>query len=494
MSYTAFLENPWRNSAPAYGEAFFQHYPSPEYATGEVLLSSLYRSCGFATCGEKDVPAAGREFIRRCSSVQLHGQSGSELEISEWTTVVQRILESPKQANQSSKRLLQMSPLIPDIALYSGAARTTGNPWNPGKLVQNIISLGSKNPDDAQDLWAALAGSLEVVETDDIWARWLQHEFQLRASEVAWQRSPLQADVGLNEADCQSLHYPARSFCASLRALLRAKSLMTRRQWISLLEATLRLGGVSHILWLNSVHDRLWSSIRQVLLGEEAPSLSEVQSEIISLKMPFLSCGDPAMPVIRNMTSRYLLARLSINAVLWKLAEIGQEVEVLSGCDKIAEMLKAIESNRVALEGASLMADIQRAQDENAKLISCKKGIGANVLEFCRYVLGQRQTADPTLRGYDQGYYLRKKGDYSAAQFIVSLGPVALLAAVHCCLDGAIGPRSIHSLCRHLAAFGLELDKDDVISGELGQKLRALGLVLDSPDAESGMLLVQPFN
>jgi hypothetical protein len=37
------------------------------------------------------------------------------------------------------------------------------------------------------------------------------------------------------------------------------------------------------------------------------------------------------------------------------------------------------------------------------------------------------------------------------------------------------------------------MDHRDIPQNELGHQLRMLGLVLDSPDAESGMLLVPPF-
>jgi hypothetical protein len=108
-------------------------------------------------------------------------------------------------------------------------------------------------------------------------------------------------------------------------------------------------------------------------------------------------------------------------------------------------------------------------------------------------VLGQRQTADQNLRGYDQGYQLKKRAEYASAPWVVSLGPAALLALVHCCLAEAAGPRSVHRLCEHLAWYGMDVDIDDIAKSDLGKKLRMLGLVLDSPDAESGMLLVPPF-
>src|SRR5207248_246508 len=116
-------------------------------------------------------------------------------------------------------------------------------------------------------------------------------------------------------------------------------------------------------------------------------------------------------------------------------------------------------------------------------------GIGTNLVEFGRHVLGQRQTANDSLRSYDQGYALRKKGDYLSAPWVVSLGPAAVLALVHCCLKEADGPQSVQRFCQHMANYGVEVDQDDVSSSDLGHKLRMLGLVLDSPDAETGVLL-----
>jgi hypothetical protein len=55
------------------------------------------------------------------------------------------------------------------------------------------------------------------------------------------------------------------------------------------------------------------------------------------------------------------------------------------------------------------------------------------------------------------------------------------------------GPRSIHRLGQHLAAYGIAIDRHEIAASDLGHQLRMLGLVLDSPDAESGMLLLPPF-
>ena len=114
-------------------------------------------------------------------------------------------------------------------------------------------------------------------------------------------------------------------------------------------------------------------------------------------------------------------------------------------------------------------------------------------MEFARHVLGQRQVANPVLRGYDQGFSLRKRGTSNSSPWVVGLGPVSVLALVHCSLAGTTGPRSVRRLSQHLAGYGAIVDYRDIATNDLGHQLRMLGLVLDSPDAESGMLLVPPF-
>ena len=74
MALNEFYQSPTKNQHATYESAFFRMRPAPEYATGEVLLSSLYRKVGFPSVGESDVPGQGSEFFRRVQNPikQLH--------------------------------------------------------------------------------------------------------------------------------------------------------------------------------------------------------------------------------------------------------------------------------------------------------------------------------------------------------------------------------------------------------------------------------------
>jgi hypothetical protein len=494
MSLERFVSDPWKTSHRAYDESPFNIRPAPEFATAEVLVASLYRSLGFAGYSETNVPSAGREFDRASqqtkSSATLQGRVG----VDAWRTVLHGVLESPKQPNQSSKRFLQLSPIVPDVALYSGSARLSGSSWNPGALIQRMVQLGSDSVAAAEDLWNRMFEAVSVGEGDDIWARWLQEEFERRKrAGPNWGPHSLEPSPNLPDDEKLALFFPARQFVRDLDAILAAKRCMTRRQWVSLLEATVRLGSATHVLWLCDVTDKLWRQIRATLDGEDVCTPEHIQEQVVSCTRPYLAYGNPAVPIVRDYASRYLVARLGINLLLWQMEAMGTPVRSLSSCRDLHRLISQVAVLRPKLQAADFLTQFSTIQDEQARTVACKKGIGSNLVEFGRHTLGQRQTANESLRGYDQGYILRKRGEHAAAPWIVSLGPVAVLALVHCCLREAAGPRSVQRLCQHLGWYGIDVDRDDIAKSDLGRKLRMLGLVLDSPDAESGMLLVPPF-
>lgn len=495
MSISEYLLDPWKKSHKAYSDSAFGIRPAPEFATSEVVVSSLYRAVGFEHFNENMVSSSGRELDKK-----YQGSSkapANAIENDTWQTILHGVLASPKQSNQSSRRFLQMCPMVPDVNLYSGSARLSGNTWNPGALLQRLIQMGSPAAEDAEALWKSLFDALSVDNEDDAWARWLQEEFERRnLNGQKWAYAPLAAERNsLSPEDKQILDFPAQQFVIDLKAVISAKSAMTRKQWISLLESVVRVGAVSHVLWLASVNARIWECALAILNGQAAPTdLTETRSALFMSKAHYLTYGNVVMPTVRNITSAYLSGRLGCNVILWHLEQLGVSLSPLNSAEEVQNFLSIVDGNRNALISAGAITDFQQLVDEHARTLACKKGIGSNLMEFCRYSLGKRQTAETTLRSYDQSYFFNKRSPAKSAPWIVSLGPVALLAVVFCCLREFKGPRSVKHLSNHLSLYGISVTVDDIGTSELGRELRMLGLILDSPDAESGILLVPPFN
>lgn len=501
MTLANFTESPWKqeNTHPKYKQSALSISPAPEYASSEVLIASLYRTIGFGTISEGSVSQSGRELDRTIQKFRDKHPSrpaGAKVDADTWNTVLHGVLESPKLPNQSSKRFLQVAPLVPGNAIFSGSARLNGNPWTPGNLIRRMVWIGSKDKLAAQQLWADLFKALSVTETDDVFARWLEQETAAWGESPKWELVPIpDSDARLLDEDFLQFPFlPARQFTRDLRAIVQAKDAMTRRQWTSLLEAVLRLAAVSHVAWLCDVQTRIWRCLSDSINMKDSVSDSDLRELVFPATAQYMTYGGKALNGLKDRASGYLAARLGINTVLWSLEDVGISCDGdLSSSQGINQLCKQIRDNHEALASVNVLERVLDIREREARALNCGKGIGKNLNEFARHVLGQRQTAVQLLRGYDQGYILKKKGSSSSSPWVVSLGPVAVLALVHCALAGMGGPRSIHRLGQHLAAYGIAVDRHDIARNDLGHQLRMLGLVLDSPDAESGMLLLPPF-
>lgn len=500
MTLEKFSLAPWQTSCQIYKDSPLSISPAPEYASPEVLVASLYRALGFGSVSEGSVPQAGRDLEQKLQKLRDKRQdppSTATLGVEDWNAVLHGVLESPKLPNQSAKRFLQVTPLVPSLANFSGSARLSSNSWPAGSLVRRMVWLGSRDHETAQALWRELFDALGVGAHDDVFARWLEQETNAWGGYPSWQPAPIPrteiANLSHDDFDCARF-MPARQFAKDLRALILAKPAMTRRQWTSLLEAILRLATVAHVTWLCDVQARTWRCLSDALVGAGPVGTDATRAVVFPDGVQYMTYGGKALHGLKDKASSYLAARLGINALLWSLSDLSIPYQGdIASSKGIASLCSHIRENRQALVDAGIQATLADIREQEARALSCKKGIGANMLEFARHALGQRQTAAQLLRGYDQGYFLKKKGSSASSPWVVSLGPVAVLALVHCALAGMGGPRSIHRLGQHLAAYGVIVDGQDITRNDLGHQLRMLGLVLDSPDAESGMLLLPPF-
>ncbi|MDP6771763.1 MAG: hypothetical protein QF704_13765, partial [Anaerolineales bacterium] len=168
MTLDQFVANPWASSSihNAYRESFLHMRPAPEFASGEVVLASLYRNVGFSEISEGKVPANGRAFLKLLEKKKRPGDqiSATGIDDDTWIKIVTKSITSPKQPNQSSKRFLQLCPVVPDTVLYSLSARLSSNSWNPGSLIARILCMGEESEQRALAVWQQLFDSLSIKE------------------------------------------------------------------------------------------------------------------------------------------------------------------------------------------------------------------------------------------------------------------------------------------------------------------------------------------
>ena len=499
-----FLDSPWKPESLniKYLDSFLHSSPSPEFATGEILLSSLYRNVGFnKAVSEKKPPKNGRALVKNVGTRKRPNVTESPTEVNDdlWETIVKKSITSPKQPNQSKKDFLQLSPIVPDTTIYSMAARLAGNPWNPGKLIARMIGMGADDKSTALDLWVDIFDHLSVTKDhDDIWARLLQKELKSwRISELedAWEKPDALPLKDSEVFENLRLKTPASDFVKDLQAALALKTCLTRRQWISMLESLCRVASSSHVMWLCSKNVRLSKMLEQALEHGQIFNLEKVQSEL-EMNECFWALGQPAGKVIAEVARNHIRSRVSINLILNEVSDstFFKDEEInLTSLKGIVDTLNHLALNKDHFNYTDYRNNLSDILELEPKMTACKKGISKNIVEFISYVMQQRKTSEPGLDSYDQGYFLRKKGAHSNSPWVVSLGPAALLLMVHCTVTRINGPATVADLTEQLARYGLEADVQQDKNSNIHKLLRSLGLVVESPDAEGGMVIKSPF-
>ena len=472
---------------------------SPEYNIGEVSLASLYRQVGWKNLddqrrfSETKVNEEAKFFFKELSNSTE--RDGDLLAIDDWKRIVEISLSTPKMRSQAKSKHPILYPFVPDCALYSNAARLSGNPWNPGNLIEKIILLGSDSEKEANDLWEELFQALSCNhenENEDFLARLVTQQFMPRRSKnVIWKKNDFSQKV--NRIDKEILqNSPASIFAKDLKKIISLKNQLTRRQWLSTLEANVRIVCAAHILWICNLNSIIWDFYKSAF-NDEIISEESLLQELKLRANELWKLEEKAVPVIKEQVQSFIKAQISIKFIINKLEKEGEEIQ-LKTLNDIYNVGLIIRSRIINNQwNKSVLGDINMKSEEDTRLLNCKSGISKNIFEFVRYSLGQKQTADPHKKNYDQSFWLRKNGNYSAAPWIVDLGPASILSMVYCCSYKYDQNRTIKDLLDHLGHYGIIINQNDLHRSNLLNTLSTLQVVSDSPDAEGGMVIINPF-
>ncbi|MGJ4897493.1 hypothetical protein ACQR2B_17400 [Bradyrhizobium oligotrophicum] len=518
MNVSEFQTAPTNKRHPAYAASMLSG-TAPEWSTGEVLLSSAYRSLLLGV-SESSVDL---ENIKRAHELMPGAVGGPEL----WSRLFSSRggIRSPFRHGQYSPlSSQQLMPLVPSVARIAGVlGKRPRSRWNPSNLLQEIIGSALDRA-AGEALIRELGAALAIADDDDVFARFT--EASLRSGLQGIQPEPGQdfpyLSLQLGEDDCRAFRAasnnrqlcPSERFCTDLRAVVGLKPSLTRRQWTVLVEAILRLGLGMHALWICKANNIAWELALTAASGMAPPSASEVEAKIWEQQHEssmLLEIGANAEPVIQRHIERYAFARTGLNLLLCRLDDCGASwpaglrigFSPSSGQQApaaIAGFLAHVSANRLAIHapdaGKWLREEVGKLFDDNEELRAlarCKAGYTKNLFEFARHSLGQIQAKDPAERCYDLAYLLAYSGERKPLPVLPGQDMLVMLVHV-CCAANPFIPVSLDDFRGHLGQYGLHVPAGELIDGRTGRDLEMLGLVVDSPDAAGGRLLVPPFS
>jgi hypothetical protein len=518
MTLAEFKSAPTKERHQSYRTSMFAG-TAPEYSTGEVLLASVYRSF-LLDVSESSVDL---ENIRRAPESMPTSVGGSEV----WSRLLMERggLTSPFRHGQYSPLASrQLMPLVPSVARIAGVlGKRPRSRWNPSNLLLETLGSGV-DLNNGDELIRKLGEALAVTVGDDLFARFVEEALQqgLQNINPPGHNAPAYPSIRLGDDVRRAFRSnpsairlsPGERFSTDLRAVIDIKASLTRRQWSVLVEAILRLGLGVHALWMCKVNGRVWDLVLGVASGAPVPSVQQLEAAIWEHHdeaSMLLELGSDAGSLIERHVERYAYARTGLNLLLYRLEDAGvpwplatpigyATQPTTSAPAALASFLGHVSAQRQAIDSAdagiwlrSEVGQLFDDRDELRALARCKSGYTKNLFEFARHSLGQIKARDPTERCYDLAYLLAYSGD--GKPLPVEPGPDMLVMLVHvCCAANPSMPVSLADFRSHLAEYGLHVPAGELIGGKTGRDLAMLGLVVDSPDAAGGRLLVPPFS
>jgi hypothetical protein len=474
---------------------------APEYTTGEVLLAGTYR-----------------KFVLRETEASIDLEEISNLpgrlsypDLWQALTTQRGGLASPSLRGQrKGVPLPQLMPLVPQIAHFAGVLGRRRNRWDPGNLLISTLASGA-GPDDARKLIVQIRTGLKVNVGDDIFARFVESSLQVITQPVEDPEPAMRSAVWRTNRSGELS--PAERFSRDLPHIIRLKDRLTRRQWTTLVEACLRLGLGMHVLWLARLNGTLWKLAIGAYADGKVPRLGALEDVFWrGLDDPgLIELGRDAVPMMRRIIQEFAEARIGINLLLHLLEETGapwkEQLATTRGSTSPVESLSSFLQHVVinasfvkkglhdTFGTPSLREAAGNLADSNPSLMAARSGSTKNLYEYLRYCLGQLQPADDDFASYDQAYILHKKyRQQPNSPWLVHPGPAALiLLGYACCQSSSGAPATLDDFRAFFADYGIKATTAELQSGRVGVDLERLGLVVDSPDAGGGRLLVSPF-
>ena len=488
--------------------AFFRPMRIPEQCSGEMLTAELQREFCFQPLDDAFIQNTGSRLLKELRK----SQSADAVWLSHFFDVVARY---PVQSRQAAKHdIAYVIPFIPSIALFSTPRRVTkrnegdsseqDRSWKPGLFIKECLSY-SLPSEQLDAFFKEVQAAVMVSDADDLFARFITEKTDAALQDhldvrIANKLSPDAYRYGRECFMPQTVRNriavaPFKRFADDIRAVLSVKPCVSRRQFMAMLESILRIGTSAHVLWMCNINRRLEKDLFALFNGGEG-EFTDAQL-FDALNMPssgILSYGINFQSRMKEFFKAYERSTKRLSFLLYRLKEVAslpRETYDWSSPEAFVRSVNAI-NGYIKANPAFLTeyeADFSRHYLDAIKKYTLKVDCQAtHLLRFVQTALSQNnQPSSERYSRYDQSYLLRHRTHSNRSAVIVNAGAVTLMSLVHACSCNN-STVLLSNLVDALLAYGVAIPPGE-ITEKFKMQLRELGLTIDSPDAESGMVL-----
>ena len=514
--------------------AFFEIPVVPEYLTSEMLMAAFYRALGFGGLKDSTVLKNSRDLHRMMYNNE--GFASGAFNGSEVKKLLEDVLLSPEEPSQKRSQkypeYLFLAPIVPETALFSNPVRLTrnlnaqgGNPWSVERLVKTLVSYCAESTEDSKRIWNCLFDKLSVAHNneEDYFAQIIQKVLLNAADALRNQidgvndRLP-RWSISVNDSfdanrakkyykdrKCFSKISPLDYIRSGLLSILELKPRFSRWQWVTMLDSLLRVSSVAFVIWLLDSHRIIYQMIQSIvfengIIDTENPEDFFVREYNRHRTTTVFCYGEGSSKAEKKIVTDYGRSIIRLSFLLAYVRQIDTvtynkiDWSSISGFIHSLELLRGTFSNEDTRE--HFFTALSQVLNQRSNDITLKAARIRHLIEFFR-VLRQKlviESQNDLIRN-DQSFLVHQKADYVRAPYIVDFGSVACFVMVYCCaLKDKNGTRRVFSLKdfkRYLCSFYVSVRPSH--EEQFTEQLKGLGLTMDSPDADDGLMIRNPF-
>jgi len=483
---------------------FFKLERAPENIPSvSVLIGSLYREIKISKAYENTTNINAQNLYEKIHS---EDKIGSVFNNKQLISLFNTSLSVPTSTAQNNKNKFFLSPFISEIGSYGLATRNTNKgAWNPGAFITAIIANYSPCEDSFVTTMKALFECLRDTQNDP-WAKIISLEFksinQTLNIEMYEQfdeehfRTKYNDDNDFKELIKYSNH--AKLCFQDLNIIIRLKDSLTRQKWIGIFEAYLRLTLFNHIIYTMNLSRTYVNFIVSKIEENKEVDITDLEfflNQSTSNDYILMDVNTQRTSYIENNLRKYCYYNTVLDAIFEKL--LGERFEDFKDINHFIsisnEVINSLKTKQINLN--EFILEFKKEQEEMLDKISPINPKTLKNIKECLEYLCQKKASSKSDASPDVNYIFDREyhSGNSPYKFDLSAGMISTL----CCLifsklDDNQNFISGVEFIRRIKGYNINLNIRDISYGKIKNTMQSLGVIIDSPDNEGGVLILRP--
>lgn len=469
-----------------------------------ILISSLYRNLELVSSNEKNCNNNAQLLY---SALNNSAQIGKLFTNDELVKLFNTSLCVPTSESQLKQKKFWISPLVPEIGNYGLAARNVGNPWNPGAFFLEILANYASNIEVFIEIIKGLIYTLEVdIKDNDIWSICIKNELDTISENLKIEAAKPFDEVKFRDfynkksrPQKKLLHISifSKNTITDIQNIIKLKDSLTRQKWIGFFEGFIRITMFNHIIYtLNlskSYFDLVKDKLNQGSTNIDRSDFIKFINLEYNLKDIRIKVGTARKEYIRSHVEsfayyNYLISNIFTAAGYNKFLDFESEekfIEVTENILKYFKNVNELSEFKVKFQNDNEL-DLSKLTEDFSSFKNIKESLG---------YLCTRKSSSKEKYISDVNFLFDKNGsNINSPYFLkISSGLISTLTSLIFLRKGDSNSFiSGLEFINGLNEYNIQLSINDISTGNIKDTMLSLGIVIDCPDTEGGVLIIKP--